>query len=57
MGLIQDMTRELGIDTPAADLARRSIGRAVELGMGDLDSAAVVLPMEQDAGCEVRRQG
>lgn len=57
MGLIQDMTRELGIDTPAADLARRSIGRAVELGMGDLDSAAVVLPMEQDAGCEVRRLG
>ena len=57
MGLIQDMTRELGIDTPAADLARRSIGRAVELGMGELDSAAVVLPMEQDAGCEVRRLG
>ena len=57
MGLIKDLTTGLDMTTPGADLAYGAIRRAVEQGLGDKDSAAVVLPMEQDAGCEIRRSG
>ena len=57
MGLIKELTTGLGMATPGADLAYDAIRRAVEQGLGDKDSAAVVLPMEQDAGCEIRRSG
>ena len=57
MGLIKELTTGLGMATPSADLAYDAIRRAVDQGLGDKDSAAVVLPMEQDAGCEIRRNG
>ena len=55
LGLIQEMARELETPIAAGDLAYRLLGEAVEQGLGDLDSAAIVLPMEQQAGFEVRR--
>ena len=56
MGLIKELTTGLGMETPSADLAHDAIRRTVDQGLGDKDSAAVVLPMEQDAGCEIRRR-
>ena len=55
LGLIQEMARDLGTPIAAGDLAHKLLSEAVEQGMGDLDSAAIVLPMEEQAGFEVRR--
>ncbi len=55
LGLIQEMARELETPIAAGDLAYKLLSEAVEQGLGDLDSAAIVLPMEQQAGFEVRR--
>ena len=57
LGLIKDLTSDLAMAAPGADLAYQAINRAVQQGLGDKDSAAVVLPMEWDAECEIRRQG
>ena len=56
MGLIQDLTRELGVETPAADLAYRFVKQAVDKGLGDMDSAATVMLLEEQAGCVVERK-
>ena len=55
LGLIQEMARELGTPIAAGDLAYKLLSEAVEQGLGDLDSAAIVLPMEEQACFEVRR--
>ena len=55
LGLIQEMARDLETPTPAGDLAYRLLGEAVEQGLGDLDSAAIVLPMEDQADFQIRR--
>ena len=55
LGLIQEMARDLQTPIPGGDLAYRLLGEAVEQGLGDLDSAAIVLPMEEQAGFQVRR--
>ena len=55
LGLIQEMARDLGTPIAAGDLAYKLLSEAVEQGLGDLDSAAIVLPMEEQAGFEVRR--
>jgi len=55
LGLIQEMARELDTPIAAGDLAHRLLSEAVEHGLGDLDSAAIVLPMEEQAGFEVLR--
>lgn len=56
LGLIQEMARDLDTPIAAGDLAYRLLGEAVEQGLGDLDSAAIVLPMEEQAGFQVRRK-
>ena len=56
LGLIQEMARDLDTPIPGGDLAYRLLGEAVEQGLGDLDSAAIVLPMEEQAGFQVRRK-
>ena len=56
LGLIQEMARDLGTPIAAGDLAHRLLSEAVEQGLGDLDSAAIVLPMEEEAGFQVRRK-
>ena len=55
LGLIQEMARDLETPIAAGDLAYRLLEEAVEQGLGDLDSAAIVLPMEQQAGFEISR--
>ena len=55
LGLIQEMARDLDTPIPGGDLAYRLLGEAVEQGLGDLDSAAIVLPMEEQTGFQVRR--
>ncbi len=55
LGLIQEMARDLDTPIAAGDLAYRLLAEAVEQGLGDLDSAAIVLPMEQQAGFQVQR--
>ena len=56
LGLIQEMARGLDTPTPAGDLAHRLFQEAVEQGLGDLDGAAIVLPLEEQAGVQVRRK-
>ena len=56
LGLIQEMARDLDTPIAAGDLAYRLLAEAVEQGLGDLDSAAIVLPMEQQAGFEIQRK-
>ena len=55
LGLLQDLVRELDTPTPANDLAFRLFTEAAEAGLGDLDGPAVVLPMEERAGCRIER--
>ena len=56
MLLIKGLAEELGMATPGADLAYKEINRAVEQGLGDKDSAAIVLPMEARAGHQIKRR-
>ena len=53
--LIQEMARDLETPIPGGDLAYRLFYEATEQGLGDLDGAAIVLPMEEEAGFEIRR--
>ena len=55
LGLVQEMARALDTPTPGGDLAYRLFHDAVEQGLGDLDGAAIVLPMEEQAGFQIRR--
>ena len=55
LGLIQEMARDLDTPIAAGDLAHRLLTEAVEQGLGDLDSAAIVLPMEERAGFQIQR--
>ncbi len=55
MGLIQELVRDLGVPAPAADLAYQNVAQAVEQGLGDLDIGAIVLPLEEQTGQEIRR--
>jgi|ETNmetMinimDraft_20_1059909.scaffolds.fasta_scaffold23928_2 3-hydroxyisobutyrate dehydrogenase-like beta-hydroxyacid dehydrogenase len=55
LGLIQELVRKLDAPTPGADLAFRLFSEAAAAGLGDLDGPAVVLPMEERAGCRIER--
>ena len=54
MGLIQDLIRDLDMDAPGADLAYRMVNQAVEQGFGEMDPAAIVLPLEEQAGYQIK---
>ena len=56
LGLIREMARDLETPIPSGDLAYRLFGEAVEQGLGDLDGAAIVLPMEEEANFQIRRK-
>ena len=56
LGLIREMARDLQTPIPGGDLAFRLFGEAVEQGLGDMDGAAIVLPMEQDARFQISRR-
>ncbi len=55
LGLIQEMARDLKTPIPGGDLAYRLFQEAVDQGLGDLDGAAIVLPMEEQAQFEIQR--
>lgn len=55
LGLIQELARELNTPTPGGELAYRIFQEAVQGGLGDLDPAAIVLPLEERAGFAIRR--
>ena len=54
LNLIKELAAQLEIETPANDLALRLTNQAVERGLGDLDAAAVVLPLEEQANFKIR---
>ncbi len=56
LGLIQELARGLGVPTPACDLGFRQFQEAADAGLRDLDVAGIVLPLELQAGVEVRRR-
>ena len=47
MGLIQDLTKELGVEMPGANLAYSFVKQAVDKGFGDMDAAAAVMLLEE----------
>ena len=55
LGLIQEMARDLETPIPGGDLAYQLFYEATEQGLGDMDGAAIVLPMEEQAGFQIRR--
>ena len=55
MALIQELVRDLGVPAPGAHLAYQNVAQAVERGLGDLDFGAMVLPLEEQTGQEIRR--
>ena len=55
LSLVRELARELDAPIPGGDLAYRLIGEAADQGLGDLDPAAVVLPLEQEAGFQIRK--
>ena len=57
LGLIQDLAQSLQSPIPAGDLAYRKFQEAVAKGLADFDPAAVVLPLEEEAGWEIGRGG
>lgn len=56
LGLVHELAQELGVPTPGADLVRQLLTRANDQGLGDLDGAAIVLPLEDDAGFKIKRK-
>lgn len=57
LGLVHELARELDVPTPGADLVYRLLTQANDQGLGDLDGAAIVLPLEEKAGFQVQRKG
>jgi 3-hydroxyisobutyrate dehydrogenase-like beta-hydroxyacid dehydrogenase len=55
LGLIQELAQELNTPIPGGDMAFRLFHEAAERGLGDMDGAAIVLPMEEQANFEVHR--
>ena len=56
LGLIRELAQEVDTPIPAGELAHRLFDEAVAQGLGDLDGAAIVLPLEEQAGFQIRRQ-
>ena len=56
LGLVHELAQELGVPTPGADLARQLLTKSVDQGLGDLDGAAIVLPLEVEAGFQIKRK-
>ena len=52
--LVNELAEELGLSSPGAKLAHDMLHRANEEGYGDLDGAAIVLPLESDGDFKSR---
>ncbi len=57
LGLIADLANELGVPLATGNQARAVFDRAHDATYGAEDMTAVIRPMEQDAGVEVKRLG
>ncbi len=55
LGLVEELAHELNTPTPAGDMAFKLLKEAVRQGLGEMDAAAVVLPLEAKAGFQIRR--
>ena len=55
LNLIKELAAGLEVETPANDLALRLTNEAVEHGLGDLDAAALVLLLEEQANFKIER--
>jgi 3-hydroxyisobutyrate dehydrogenase-like beta-hydroxyacid dehydrogenase len=55
LGLIQELSQELDSPIPAGDLVYKLFQQAVSNGLGEKDGAAIVLPLEEQAGFQIRR--
>ena len=51
--LVNELAEDLGLSSPGAKLARDLLQRTNDDGHGDLDGAAIVLPLEQDADFKI----
>jgi 3-hydroxyisobutyrate dehydrogenase-like beta-hydroxyacid dehydrogenase len=51
------LAQELRVPTPGAELVYQLLGQAEQQGLGDLDGAAIVLPLEEQAGFQINRLG
>ena len=56
LGLIHELAQELKVPTPGADLVYQLLSQATEQGLGDMDGAAIVLPLEEKAGFQIKRK-
>ena len=52
--LVNELAEELGLSSPGAKLAHDILHRANEEGYGDLDGAAIVLPLESDSDFQIK---
>ena len=55
LGLVQDLARSLDSPIPAGDLAYQKFSEAVTSGLTEQDPAAIVLPLEEQAGWQIQR--
>ena len=55
LGLVQDLARSLDSPIPAGDLAYQKFSEAVASGLTEQDPAAIVLPLEEQAGWQIQR--
>jgi 3-hydroxyisobutyrate dehydrogenase/2-hydroxy-3-oxopropionate reductase len=53
--LIKELATDLQVETPGNDLALGLMTKAVEAGLGNMDAAAIVLPLEEQAGFQIQR--
>jgi 3-hydroxyisobutyrate dehydrogenase len=54
LSLVQEMAKERGIPTPLADISAKLFERAKAAGYGRRDYTSVFVPLEEDAGVQVR---
>ena len=55
LGLVEELAHTLNSPTPAGDVAFKLLQEAENLGFGDKDGAAIVLPLENKAGFKINR--
>ena len=55
LGLVEELAHTLNSPTPAGDVAFKLLQEAENLGLGDKDGAAIVLPLEEKARFKINR--
>lgn len=55
LGLVEELAHTLNSPTPAGDVAFKLLQEAENLGLGDKDGAAIVLPLEEKARFKISR--